>query len=349
MKNKIIALIAVIVIIILAVSSFKKSDSNAFTIGAVLPMTGPAALWGETVKNGMDLALSETSGINVIYGDSKSTAADGISAFNQLRTQGIDLALSELSIVSVPLSKIALEQKVPLLVTLVAANSANIVNDYTTRYYTDPTNYATPAFTSPDSPVLPAKKIAVLHRNDELGVSVMEKIKELSAQNGKEIVSLESFKPAETDFSTVMLKAKNSGAEVFIFVASTPGEAVGILKMAVQLGLNMPIVESSAVFADLNTRTQVPNVTFYSTSYDFSLPGHAEEFKAAYKLKYNKEPNFGAAFGYDMITLVNLCKDKKESLRECLAQVGEVKGVAGVASQVSPGNFVVPMHLEKIN
>ena len=345
----IIALI-VIILIILGVNSKSKNDTNPnFRVGAVLPLTGAAALWGETVKNGMELALEKNSGLELIYGDSKSTAVDGISAYNMLQNEKVDLTFTELSLVAVPLSKIALEKKLPLLVSLVAAEHSSIVNDYTTRYYTDPTNYATPAFTDPSSPVISAKKIALLTRNDDLGNSVKNKIIELAKNNNKEIVFAESFVPAEKDYNTVILKAKNSGANVFIFVASTPGEALGIIKAANQLKINMPIVESSAVFADLDTRKQAGNVSFYSTSYDFSLTNKAVEFKKEYKEKFGKEPNFGSAFGYDIVNLISKCKGGKDGIKKCLSKMNEIEGVAGVATQVLPGDFTVKMHLEKVN
>jgi branched-chain amino acid transport system substrate-binding protein len=350
MNKKIILGIVVIVIILIGgVYFIQPAPKGEFTVGAVLPLTGAASLWGETVKNGMDLALEDKTGLTVLYEDSKSTAADGISAYNLLQAKKVDLTFSELSLVAVPLSKLALENKQPLLVSLVAAQHSSIVNDYTTRYYTDPTNYATPAFTNSMSPVLTAKKIALLTRNDDLGNSVKAKIIELAKQNNKEIVFAESFMPAEKDYNTVILKAKSSGADVFIFVASTPGEAVGIVKTAGQLKLNMPIVESSAVFADLDTRKQIVDVPFYSTSYDFSLPDKAVDFKSQYQAKYGKAPNFGAAFGYDIVNLIDVCKSKKESVKECLAGVDKMSGVAGVATQVEAGDFVVPMHLEKVN
>jgi branched-chain amino acid transport system substrate-binding protein len=349
MNKKIIWTIIVVVILLIIFGSSRSNKNNTFTVGAILPMTGPAAIWGETVKNGMKLAIEERPGINMLYEDSKSTAVDGISAYNILQNKNVNLTVSELSIVSVPLSKIALEKKQPLLVSLVAANNASIVNEYTTRYYTDPTNYATPAFTDSISPVLSSKKIALLYRNDELGNSVKDKIKELSDKNGKQIVSIESFVPAEKDYNTVILKAKNSGADVFIFVASTPGEAVSIVKTASQLNIGMPIVESSAVFADLDTRKQIGSIPFYSTSYDFSLSGKAEEFKSKYKAKFGKEPNFGSAFGYDIVNLIYQCKDKKEDIRGCLSGVTQIDGVAGTAKQVLPGDFVVGLHLEKVN
>ncbi len=345
----VVGIVIVIVIIVLVKSSGTATNNNLFTVGAVLPLTGPAALWGETVKNGMELALEQKTGIKVLYEDSKSTASDGISAYNLLQNKGVDLTVSETSLVAVPLSKIALERKLPLLVSLVATEHSKIVNDYTTRYYTDPTNYAMPAFTDPLSPVIKAKKIALLNRNDELGVSVKDKIVELSATNNKEIVIQESFTPNEKDYRTVLTKIKNSGADAFIFVVANPLEAVGIVKTANELNIGIPMIEASAVFADLDTRKQVGDITFYSSSYDFSLPSKAVDFKVAYEAKFGKEPNFGSAFGYDIVNLIDVCKNKKEAVRECLSVVNQIDGVAGTAKQVAPGDFVVPMHLEKVN
>jgi branched-chain amino acid transport system substrate-binding protein len=349
MKNKLIIGIIIVVCVILASTIIGSKDNKKFTVGAVLPLTGPASLWGETVKNGMELALGDKKDMRVLYEDSKSTAADGISAYNLLKAKGVDIHFSELSIVSVPLSKLAAENNKPLLVSLVAAEHSAIVNDYTTRYYTNPTNYATPAFSDSNSPILSARKIAILTRNDELGNSVKTKLIELAKTNNKEVVFAESFTPSEKDFTTVILKAKESKADVFIFVAANPGEAVGILKATDQLKLNIPIIESSAVFADLDTRKQAGNISFYSTSYDFSLPNQAVEFKQKYRSVYDKEPNFGAAFGYDVVNLIDSCKSEQQNIIECFNRKGEISGVAGIATRVDKGDFTVKMHLERVN
>lgn len=346
----IVIIIAVVIWIIAASQSNNRpTTSSNYTVGAILPMTGPAALWGETFKNGMELALETRSNVKVLYEDSKSTAQDGISAFNILKGKNVDLMVSELSLVAVPVSKVALDNKIPLFVSLVATNHGTIVNDYTTRYYTDPTNYATPAFTDSISPVLKAKKIALLNRNDELGISVKDKIVELSKTNGKTIVLQESFTPNEKDYRTVLTKVKNSGADAFIFVVANPIEAVGIVKTAKELNLAIPMIESSAVFADLDTRKQAEGITFYSTSYDFSLPDKALEFKSQYKTKFGKEPNFGAAFGYDVVNLISMCVEKNKDIKSCLAEVPSIQGIAGTATQTAPSDFVVKMHIEKVN
>lgn len=337
----------VIVVVILILIGSTKKPAGDFTVGAVLSLTGPAAVWGESAKNGMELALEGKDGMKVLFEDSKGVPADGISAFDRLQIQNVDISVSILSAVSASLAKTANERKLPLLATMTTADG--IANNYTVRYFNDVTTYIEPAFTSPISPVLSKKKLAFIYRNDELGVSALKKIKEVSAREGKELVFTDVFKPNETDYLTILSKVKASGAEVLLFTDATPVEGTNILKKAVQLKLNIPIIEASGVFGDLGNRKQVEGITFYSTAFDFVLPSNSTDFKAKYLAKYGKEANYGSAFGYDSINLLYQCKEQRDDILNCLKNLKQITGVSGVAKQVAPGDFVVTMHLEKVN
>jgi branched-chain amino acid transport system substrate-binding protein len=348
-KNLIIGLVVVVLILVVVGISFNKktSEVKGFTVGAVLPLTGPAATWGENAKNGMELALEDKPDLKVLYEDSKGVPADGISAFDRLQLENPNITVTVLSAVSAALSKTALDRKVPLLATMTTADG--IANDYTVRYFNNALIYSEPAFTSPISPVIGSKKIALLYRNDDLGSSVLKQVQELSAKYNKDLVFSEAFKPNESDYLTVLTKVKASGAEVLLFTDATPVEGVSILKMSKQLRFTIPIIETSSVFSDLGNRKQVSGIQFYSTAFDFVSPDKAVDFKAKYLAKYGKEPNFGAAFGYDTVNFIYKCKDRKDSVLQCLRDVNQIVGVSGTANQVALGDFVVTMHLEKVN
>ena len=343
----IVVVVIIIVIIGMVANKDKGVSDDSLTVGAVLSLTGPAAVWGESAKNGMELALEGKNGIKVLYEDSKGVPADGISAFDRLQMQKVDISVSILSAVSGTLAKTANERKLPLLATMTTADG--IANDYTIRYFNDVINYVDPAFTSTISPVINAKKIAFIYRNDELGVSALKKMQEYCAKYNKDLVFTDVFLPNQTDYLTILSKVKSSGAEVLLFTDATPVEGVGILKKAVQLRLGIPIVEASGVFGDLGNRKQVAGITFYSTAFDFVLPDKAADFKAEYLAKYGKEANYGAAFGYDTINLLYQCKDQRKDILRCLRDREQIIGVSGTAKQTAPGDFVVTMHLEKVN
>jgi branched-chain amino acid transport system substrate-binding protein len=314
-------------------------------IGAVLALSGPSAIWGESVKNGMELALLEHPNLKVIYEDSKGTAVDGVSAYQKLKLEEPDIFVSALSIVSVPLASLAKEDKKVMIITQSAAN--NITNEYAFRYYTDANHFATPAFESELSPLKNVKKLAVVYRNDEYAKSVALKIQELSAMQGKEIVFIESYVPNETNFSTILLKAKESNPEALLFIPTPPSESLAILNKVQEMDFNIPIIEVSNVQSDPETQAKAPNITFYTNQFAFSISGNSETFKEKYKAMFGKEPNFVAAFGYDIINLIASCE--KDKIKECLENKNEIIGVTGIANNITNNDIVLPMYLTQVN
>lgn len=325
----------------------QQAIKEPIKIGAVLALSGPSAIWGQSVQNGMNLALQDHPELAVTYEDSKGTAADGVTAYQKLKTLQPDVFVSALSIVNVPLSKLALTDKIPLVITQSAANG--ITNEYTFRYYTDADHFALPSFESDISPLKNAsvKKIAVVYRKDEYAQSVADKIKQLSDQYGKKIVFMESYVPNETDFSTILNKAKKASPDALLFIPTPPSESLGILKKVEELKFKIPIVEVSNVQSDPETQAKAPKITFYTNQFAFSIPGNSEQFKERYRAKYGKEPNFVAAFGYDIVNLIASCE--KNNIKECLESKKEVSGVTGVAKDIKNNDIIIPMYLLKVN
>lgn len=321
------------------------APKETIAVGAILALSGPSALWGQSVKNGMELAIEDHPEIKIIYEDSKGLAPDGISAYNKLSTQKIDVYVSALSSVAIPLASLTKEDKMPMIVTQSAAN--NLTNEYTFRYYSDADYFAKPSFDSVDTPLKNVTRIAVLYRNDYYATAVADKIKELSSQQGKEIVFFESYEPNTEDFSTQLTKIKNSKAQAFLYIPVPPSESLGILRKATELGFNIPIIEVSNVLSDPTTRAQAPNVTFYTEQFEFSMPGHSEGFKQRYIAKYGVEPNFVAAFGFDIVNLISTCK--KDKIKECLENKKSITGVTGTVANITNNDILMPMYLLKVN
>lgn len=348
MKKIILGLVIIISASFFLFTYKENIDDTKLTVGAILPLSGPAAIWGENVQKGIRLALENKVGLDVIYEDSKGKPAEGVSAFHSLKTKNADIMLSILSAVSIPVSKVAEEEKVPLFATLTAADG--IVNPYTVRYYSNALNFASPSFADPLSPILAKNKIAVLYRNDDLGKSVQNNILKLAQSKNIEVTLIESFNPGEVDFNSAMSKVKSSGAEVLVFVPVTPSEATGIVKTSKTLSLNIPLVEASNVFADISTRANVPDSEFYTNVYSFAKSEDPKviDFKNKYRAKHNSDPNFAVAFGYDTANMLYACKDKKDDILRCLKENKTYVGITGLATQIADGDFNVPMVFDEV-
>lgn len=83
MKSKIgVGLVVLVLVGVLALLFARQRNNVDLRVGAVLPLTGSAGVWGQNAKMGIDLALNQinaTGGVNghpikVLYEDSQSEA-----------------------------------------------------------------------------------------------------------------------------------------------------------------------------------------------------------------------------------------------------------------------------------
>src|SRR4051794_28811317 len=96
-RNIVIA-IAAAVAVLSAIGGYvftrSGDDGSPFNVGAVLPLTGSAAVWGKNSQQGMNLALKEINDgggvkgrkLAILYEDSQSDPKTATSALQKLIT-----------------------------------------------------------------------------------------------------------------------------------------------------------------------------------------------------------------------------------------------------------------------
>lgn len=95
-------------------------EGEVIKIGAILPLSGPVAMFGDWARKGMEIALEDINleevKIEVLFEDSKLDAKEGIIAYNKLvNIDNAGLIISAKSSVSVPLIPIVREDEKVLL------------------------------------------------------------------------------------------------------------------------------------------------------------------------------------------------------------------------------------------
>ncbi len=286
----------------------QPAEKGNLRIGAILPMSGPAAVWGESIRNGMELVKDEINksgiSVDVFYEDSKASAAEGISAYNKLKeVDKVDIVFSAFSRVSVPLIPMADEDKIPIIMTVVSAKGVAERSPFAFRFYSNERQYVDPHFERLG--VANYSSIAVLRINDEFGSDVSRRISEKAGESGINIVLEEKFDPGSTDFRTQLIKIKSKNPNAVLVVTAVPAEIINILKQAKEINLDTDIFEASAVLSSDLARRDAGESTenVFTMAFPFTLKKTGEEFRTKYKEKYGSEPSFAAAFGYDMMKL----------------------------------------------
>lgn len=317
-----------------------SSDTNApaaetpLTIGAVIPLSGPGVVYGEDMKNAIELALEElaTAGVDmrVVYADSQALAKEGVAAYTQLNaTEDVDVVVTAFSRVSVPLVDLAHERKQPIVATLVAAKGLAAKSPYAFRFFSPPHDYAEPHFETRLTKKNYAS-IGVLYINDEYGASIFESITQLSAKEGISIVATESFEPNATDVRTELTKIKTANPDAFVLVASTPPETMTVVKQLRELEFPMDIFEAGVVLSIDSNRAALGDMAegIYTNAYPFTLSENDASlaFRNAYAARFNDDPNFIAPFAYDIVRIIAQASGGKKMQAEELAQAIQALG-----------------------
>lgn len=343
-----IGLIVVLIIIVLIVTSNSGYKVNGeIKVGAILPMTGPASVYGDSLSKGMKLALNESGNekIKLTIEDSQANPKFGLSAYQKLLEEKSDVIISSFSSVSTPLKSLALQNKIPLIMTIVSG--ANMTNDFAYRYYAKPEGYAAPAFSS-SSPIKKGDDIAILYRNDEYGNAVKNSIQEIANKLGNNVVIAEGFMSDATDYRTELLKIKEKKPKSLIYVVANPGEAIKIVNDAVTLDTKFNLVEASVNFSDIKNQKNLPaGRTYYSTSFSYLQNADYSKFIEKYKKTYNEEPYFSAPLGYDIIRFIAKCSAER-NINECLSKETTIDGVTGKIENILNHEINPPLQLIEI-
>ncbi|MPL58684.1 Leucine-, isoleucine-, valine-, threonine-, and alanine-binding protein [bioreactor metagenome] len=301
----------------------QQTSSDVVKLGANLEMTGNNATFGQSAKNGAELAIEEVNakgGINgkklaLIVADNKSEAAEAANAMQKLITQdkvvGIIAPIASSSVIAG--AQVNQDNKV-LAISPTASNPKVTVNpdtgkvrDYLFRAaFIDPFQGSVMANFASKS--LNAKTAALyIDNSSDYAKGLAQFFKETFEKNGGKIVAQEAYLAKDTDFKATLTKISSTKPDV-IFVPGYYQEVGMIIKQGRELGLNMPVLGGdgwdSAKLPEI-AGAKALNNAFFANHYspDDNSPA-IKAFVAAYEKKYGAKPDAFAALSYDATMMV---------------------------------------------
>jgi branched-chain amino acid transport system substrate-binding protein len=354
MNKKVIGwTIAVIVVAVVTVGIVLKKgkpttqSGQPITIGAILPLTGNAAVLGDFVKQGVDVALAEIAettatdalSMRVVYGDSKNEAAEGINAYRKIKdTDGADIFLVAMSSVSNALAPLAEQNHTVLLATTVSSASFPAQSSWVFRLFiTADIDAALAAHFAHDD--LQAKTAAILHVEDDFGknfASVFEKT--FTAKGGK-VGFKEGFPKTATDYKDLAAKVKQGQADVLYLLGYDKNLGI-LIKQLREGGVTTPILSIATVsqpYVIEQAGSAAEGVYFTTTLFDPENPKNdaAKTFVARAEALTGKKPNYFAAFAYDSVRALYRAISRASNphdpnaIREAFATLPPFEGTVG--------------------
>ncbi|MBV7505103.1 ABC transporter substrate-binding protein [Bacillus sp. sid0103] len=287
-------------------------------IGANLELSGGVASYGQSAKEGIELAIEEINkeGIDgkklkLVTVDNKSDAAEATNGALKLATQDKVVAMigSATSTNTLAQVQIAQDNKIPLITPTATnatiTNKDGKLNDFVFRTcFIDPFQGTVAAnFATND---LKVKSAAVLiDSSSDYSKGLAASFKKNFEANGGKIVKEEAYVAKDTDFRATLTNIKAANPE-YIFVPGFYEEVGLIIKQARELGLNVPIMGGdgwdSPKLVEIAGAATLNN-TFITNHYSSGdSDKKVQDFVAAFKAKYDgKSPDAFTALGYDTV------------------------------------------------
>ncbi|MFC3884517.1 ABC transporter substrate-binding protein [Bacillus songklensis] len=332
-------------------SSSGGGGGDTIKIGANLELSGGVASYGQSIAEGLELALDEINkeGINgkkleLVKVDNKSEAAEATSGAIKLVSQDqvaaiVGAATSTNTLAQV---QVAQDNKVPLITPTGTnpdiTNKDGKVNDFVFRTcFIDPFQGTVAAnFATSD---LKVKNAAVLiDSSSDYAKGLAAAFKDSFEKNGGKIVSEEAYVAKDTDFRATLTRIKSSNPE-FVFLPGYYEEAGLILKQARELGLNVPFMGGdgwdSPKLVEIGGAEALNN-TYITNHYSSGdKDPKVQEFVKAFKAKYSdKSPDAFNALGYDtayfLADAIKRAGDTSpEKIKKALAETKDLALVSG--------------------
>jgi len=323
----------------------EQSGTGEILVGMYGSLTGDGASFGQSSVEGAQLAVEEINNgggvlggrrIRLLVEDDQSRPEEASNAVTKLITQDKVVAVlgevaSRRTLAAAPVSQ---KYQVPMISPASTNERVTQVGDYIFRVcFIDPFQGEVLAkFAYND---LKARTVAVLKDvSQDYSVGLTDAIQKTFTALGGKVLEPVSYSSGDADFRAILTQVRAQKPDA-IFATGYYPEAAIIARQARELGMKMPILGGDGWVGDAlkNGREALAN-TFISNHYSGDNPDPVvQNFRKAYRAKFNREPDSIAALGFDAAKVLADSLNRAKAtdgpaLRAAIA-AADVAGVTG--------------------
>jgi len=292
-------------------------------MGVAGPITGPSAATGAQMKNGVDQAAADINAaggmlgqkIQVSYGDDVSDPKQGVSVANKFAADGVKYIVGHYnSGVSIPASMVYQENGI-LEITPASTNptfterkmwntfrvcgrddqQGKVAGQYLLKHYK-------------------GKKIAVVHDKTTYGKGLADEMLKTIKAGGMKNVLYEGINTGEKDYSALVSKIKQSGADL-VYFGGLYTEAGLIVRQMRDQGVKAPLMGGDGITSEEYASVGGPGVEGTLMTYGPD-PRNKPEAKAVVEefRKKNFEPEAYTLYSYAAVQIYKQAAEAAKSV-----------------------------------
>ena len=324
-------------------------------IGVVLPVTGRFVdSFNTPISQGFELALNEINTqyagslkLKLVVEDDQSTVEGAVAAFNRLSQR------DDISVILGPSTSSQTREAFPIaqanqVVAISPTSSAtglSAIGDFVFRISLT-SGVLVPSGIAATHPKLGYQSAATIYDESDLFSTDGDvAVREALAASGIEVLTTETFKGGDTDFSEQLTRIKALNPDI-IFFSSLPPEKPGMLIQARELGITAPFILRTLTIGDVEAAGAAAEgaMTFIGWSDTIDTPAN-QAFLENYRATYNSEPNNYVARAYATLHILAAAITQAQSteataIRDALANIKDLDTIFGKFSFDANGEAI---------
>jgi len=333
-------------------------QEDTIKIGVILPLTGKAAVYGETIRNALELGAEELNKngkkIQLVYEDERCDPKEAVNAYYSLvKIRGVKNIIGAVcSVGTLAIAPLAEKDKVILITPASAAETISQAGDYIFRNH-GKSSIEMKVFADYASEKYDTYAIIYDSSNDGIILDKDYFTKYIEAKNGR-VIFTQGFKGDETDFRTLLLRLREQEDNIdAIFLGGFQNHLILLIKQMNELGINKPILTEKTIERQdiVNVLGELSEGIIYAVAdYDENTN---PEFWNKYVERYNENPPIWAAQAYDNLMILSMIFEKcdfddTDCIKDELYKVKDYPGVAGITSFDENGDAVKNIVIKEI-
>lgn len=341
-------------------SSNTTGKKSSIVVAMVNPLSGDAATYGLSHKNGFELAREEINKAGGIKGqqiealfhddagDPKQSAAGAQKFADQKNIVAIvGSALSSNTLAMVPITDKA---KLP---HSVVSSSTPKLSGMSSYFFRMAVQDAQIGILMGDlmAQKLNAQRVAILYPNNDFGKGLAAVVETQLKKYNVTVVSNQAYLATDKDYSSLLTGIKAQGVDA-LAVCGTYTDGGLIIKQANEIGLQIPVISGPGFYSPkfIEIAGKAAERAIFLNAFVSTNPEPAvQDFVKKYKEKYGMAPDTFAALGYDQMYVIAKAIEKaaekgavtRENVREALAATN-YKGITGTVTFNDKGDWVRP-------
>ena len=312
-----LALVCAASMVFVTISCARKTDSASSTtvaIGAVFPLSGPVAFYGNESRDGALLAIEEINAAGGLLGrtltliaeDDEGDGAKSVNAFTKLTTRDRVSFVIGSSTSGATMAMTSLAQQNKVILNSPSATNIDVTKagDYVFRAcFIDPFQGVVGADFAYDT--LGSRRAAVLYdAGADYNTGLADAFKRQFRAIGGQVVADEAYQTGDVDFNAQITRIRASNPDVVYLPNYYNDVALQARQLRAQ-GINCALIGGDGWDSLIdNAGDEVLN-GFWSAGFaaDTSDP-KGVAFVRAYQARFNKPASQFAALGYDTLMLI---------------------------------------------